>query len=229
VSNKWKARLGVLTLALVAGMGCNPILLTAYLFNGAEDPKNPAEFPLKPRPKHEKDEVRVVVLTSCVPGISTDMIGVDRLLAAELIPMLEAKCVENKEKIKVLKSAPIDTYKKDNPDWRKQHPMDIGQHFNADYVIDIEVLDISIYEPGTSRRLMRGRSKVAVAAYDMSSKLRDPAFNPPEFNFTYPRGHEVSVDEVPASTFRQKFVKRIASDLVIQFTAHKSDTKVPVD
>lgn len=220
----WKARLMVMGLVIVAGMGCNPILLTAYLFDH-DEPKSKPDFALKPRPKHEKEEVKVLVLTSSVPGVSPEMIGIDRLLALEIIPLLEAQCLENKEKLSVLKSAPIDKYKKENPDWRNKHPMEIGEYFHADYVIDIQVLDIAIFEPGTRRELMKGRANVAVAAYDMSKPLKEPAYNPSEFNFEFPKTHPVSVVDEPVSTFRQRFVKRIASDLVIPFTAHTSSNQ----
>jgi hypothetical protein len=228
VSNKWKARLAVLTLGLVASMGCNPILTVAYLFNN-DDPKMPAEFSLKPRPKHEKEEVKVVVLTSCVPDIPPEMIGVDRLLAVEFISLLEARCTENKEKVMVLKSGPIDAYKKDDPDWRSKHPTEIGKHFSADYVIDVEILDITLFEPGTRREQMKGRAQIAVTAYDMSKKLREPAFSPAEFNVEYPKTHMVSRFDMPISTFRQNFIKRIAKELVLPFTPHKADQAVMVD
>jgi len=224
----WKTRLGVGLLALVSLMGCNPLLLTAYLFNKS-DPRMPAEYPLKPQPKREKEEIKVVVLTSCVPGLSPDMIGVDRLLAAEFIPLLEKRCIENEEKVIVFKSSPIDAYKRDNPDWRRQSPYDIGKHLDANYVIDLEVLKIDLYEPGTRQELLKGRATVAVSCYDLSKKLKDPDFNPPEFNFEYPRGHEVPKSDVPLSTFRQKFVRRMAQELVLPFTAHTSNQKVNID
>ena len=225
---KWLSRVVLFSLLVVACTGCNPILLMSYLFDNS-NPKTVAEFPLKPRPKHEKEEVRVVVLTSCAPGLSVDMIGIDRLLAAEFIPLLEARCLENKEKITILKSQPIDAYKKDNPEWRGQHPMEIGKFFKADYVIDIEVLSIDIYEPGTRRELMKGRSKIAVMAYDMSKPLKEPSYNPPESNFEYPRTHPVSRYDMPVSTFRQKFVKRIAEELAVPFAAHTTSQSVMVD
>ena len=222
------SRVVLFSLLVVACTGCNPILLMSYLFDN-NNPKTKAEFPLKPRPKHEKEEVKVLVLTSCAPGLSPDMIGIDRLLAAEFIPLLEARCLENKENIKILKSAPIDAYKKENPEWRGQHPMEIGKYFKADYVIDIEVLSIGMFEPGTQRELMKGRAKIAVMAYDMSKPAKEPAYNPPESNFEYPRTHEKSRYDMPVSTFRQKFVKRIAEELVVPFAAHTTGQSVMVD
>ena len=230
VSNKWKARLAVCLLAVFASMGCNPILLTARLLN-PEDPQEKAEFPLTPHPKREKEEVRVVVLTSCALGISPDLNGSEHLLAAEVIPLLAKRCEENKEKVLVFKSAPLEEYKRDHPEWRSMHPKDIGkdEYFKADYVIDIEILEISIYEPRSKNQLLRGRAKIALAAYDCSKPLKEAAFPSTEMNFEFPRTHEVSVYDVPASTFRQKFIKRIAADLVVKFTAHNTDQRMPID
>jgi hypothetical protein len=224
MGTKWITRALAGALCLAAGAGCNPILLMAYLFNN-NDPKMPAEFELKPRPKHEKDEVRVVVLTSNLPSVSPDMIGIDRLLAMEFVPLLEKRCQENKQKLTVLKSQPVEAYKREHPNWRRQSPYDIGEHFKADYVIDVEVLDVSLFDPG-ARELMKGRARVSVSAYDLSKPLKEPAYNPPEYNFEFPRSHEVPIHDMSITTFRQRFVKHMASELVLPFTAHTSNQKV---
>ena len=227
MTNKWKARLAVCLLAVVTGAGCNPILLLGHLINN-EDNKLKADFPLKPLPTREKEEVRVLVLTSSPPSDSPEMVGIDRLLAAEIIPLLERRCLENKEKVVVKKLKLIDDFKRENPNWRSMKPYEIGKQFDADYVIDIEVLSINLFEPGTYRRLMRGRAQVSVAAYDMSKPLPDPVYNT-EFNDVYPGAAEVSVDDEPYSTFRQKFVKHLAARLVLPFSAHSSRQKINLD
>ena len=226
MTNKWKARLAVALLAVVAGAGCNPILLLGHLISSDDTGKLKAEFPLKPRPQHEKQEVRVVILTSCPPTSSPEMFGIDRLLAAEMIPLLEKRCLENKEKVSVLKSKAVDEFKKDHPNWRSMEPYDIGKHFkDVDYVIDIEVLNVSIFEQGTHDQLMRGRAKVRVAAYDLSKSLPDPVYNT-EFIDVYPGTAEVSVNDEPYSTFRLKFIKHLAAKLVLPFAAHSSRDKL---
>ena len=216
--------------AVVAGTGCgsNPVILLAYLLNN-DDPKMPAECPLTPRPKHEKEEVRVVVLTSRVPGLPPDLMGIDGLLAAEFIPLLQKRCDENKEKVSVKKSSLIDTYKKENPEWRSESPYDIGKKLNADYVIDIEVRDIGIVMPGSLQQFLKGKAKIGISVFDLSKSTKEPVHNPPEVNFDYPETGEVSVHDVPYSTFRQRFIKHIGQKLVLQFTAHTSNQKVPVD
>jgi hypothetical protein len=227
VTNKWKARLAVALLAVIAGAGCNPFLLMGHLIN-SDDPKQKAEFPLKPRPKFEKEEVRVLVLTSTPPTDSPEMVGIDRLLAAEFIPLLEARCAENKEKVVVKKLKLVDDFKKETPNWRSMTPYEIGKQFHADYVIDIEVLNISIFEPRSNRQLMRGRAQVGVAAFDMSKTLPDPVFTT-ELPVVYPGAAEVSVNDEPYSTFRHKFVKHLATQLVIKFSAHSSGQKINLE
>ena len=228
----WKMPLFLGVLAFVVGVsaGCNsnPIILIEYLLSDG-DPKTDAEYPLKPRPKHEKEEVKVLVMTSCGGSSNADMIGVDRLLATEFIPVLEARCKDNKELVTVLKTQPLADFKRENPDWREMHPMDIGKKFGADYVIDIEVLEFSIIEPRTNQELMRGRSTVCMKAYDMSKSLREPAFRPVDYTFEYPKTHPIDRGEKSPARFRQDFVKKMAFDLVTPFTANTAQDKVSVD
>lgn len=212
-------------LAVVTSAGCNPLLLLGYL-SDTEDPKTNAKFPLKPAKGHEKEEVRVVVLTSCAPD-DPSMMNIDRMLAAEFIQLLEKRCADNKENVKVLKSSVIDEFKRNTPNWRNMSPYEIGKKFNgANYVIDIEVLRISTVEPKSQNQLMRGRAQVAVAAFDLSKPLAEPAYNPPEMPFVYPSVAAVSINDIPASTFRQEFVRNMAKSLVNEFTAHTTNDRL---
>jgi hypothetical protein len=75
---------------------------------------------------------------------------------------------------------------------------------------------------------MRGRAQVGVAAYDMSKPLSDPVFTT-ELPIVYPGAAEVSVNDEPYSIFRHKFVKHIAAQLVIRFSAHSSGQKINLE
>jgi hypothetical protein len=232
VSKKWKARLGVALLAVIAGMGCNPILFMGYLINGQEDPKMPAEFPLKPKPEKEKEPVKVVVLTS-YPLQSgdprgADMIGADKLLAIEFISLLQARCAENKENVVIKASQIVENFKRDHPEWSRMSPNEIGKKFDADYVIDIEIISISISDP-KDRDLLRGRANISMACYDTSKPLDEPAYNPTELNFEYPKAYPVSRSDQPVSAFRKAFFKQMASQMVLRFSAHTSQQKVSID
>src|SRR5215217_4224387 len=103
------SRRGVLIgLGLAAtGLGCggmNPFLIP-YMFSGGQS-KTPAAFPLTPPPK--KPDAKVVVLAWSKPGLPSDLAGVDRMINAELIQILDARVKENEEKVLVLKMQVID-------------------------------------------------------------------------------------------------------------------------
>jgi hypothetical protein len=200
------------------GLGCggaNPFLLIPTLFSGGQA-KTPAEFPLTVPAK--KSEAKVVVLVSAKMGLSPDLAGVDRMLNAELVRILDAHIKENEQKVQVLKTQVLDNYKSENPNWRTASPQEIGKEFMADYVIDVEVRQMDLYKPGSRGQWLQGRAAVTVSAYDLSKQVRDAKYVQ-DFSIDYPRDHEIENDS-PAvlSDFRMKFIRRIASDIAMKFT-----------
>jgi hypothetical protein len=216
------SRRGVLIgLGLAAtGLGCggmNPFLLP-YIFSGGQT-KTPAEFPLKPNEKEKRKEAKVVVFVSGKVGLQPDLAGVDRMLNAELIQVLDARLKENEAKVQVLKMPRIDEFKSENPNWRSVHPNDIGRTIaeNTDYVIDVEILEMDLYKPGSRGQWLQGHATVGVNAYDLAKPLKEPAYKQ-DFTFEYPQGRELEVEsKAQVSAFRMKFVQRIASDISVKF------------
>jgi hypothetical protein len=223
------SRRGVLTgMGLAAlGLGCggmNPFLLP-YIFSGGES-KTPAEFPLTPHGKSK--EAKVVVFVSSKVGLHPDLAGVDRMLNAELIQMLDARVKENEEKVLILKMPRINDYKDQNPNWRAAHPYDIGKTIaeNTDYVIDVEILEMDLYKPGSRGQWLQGHAVVSVTAYDLTKPLKEPAYKQ-DISFEYPQGRELEVEsKAQVSAFRMKFVQRIASDVSVKFAASSPQRRV---
>ena len=212
--------LGLLASAGSFGCGANPFLIPEILWGGRES-RIPAEFPFKVQPKH--DDAKVVVLVSSKPGLPADLSGVDRMLSAELIQVLDTRLKENEEKVMVLKMPKIDEYKSEHPNWRSIHPYDVGKNFSADYVVDVEILDMDLYKPGSRGQWLQGRATISVNAYDLSKAVRDPAFRW-EYSVEFPKGREIEVENrSQVSGFRQKFVNRIAFDVSLKFTSSTAD------
>lgn len=216
-----------LSLGLAAtGLGCggmNPFLLP-YMFSGGRT-KTPAEFPLTPQPK--KTDAKVVVRVSARVGLPPDLAGVDRMLNAELIRILDAAVKENEEKVQVLKMLKIDEYRAQDPNWKVLHPCDFGKAVaeGTDYVIDVEINEMDLYKPGSQRQWLLGHANVSVCAYDLSKPLRDSAYKQ-DFVIQYPM-HEQPVESPgQVSAFRLKFVERIASDIAVKFTASEPKRRV---
>jgi len=212
--------LGLLAAVGNAGCGMNPFLIPEILWGGRES-RVAAEFPFKVPEKH--DDAKVVVIVSSKAGLPVDLSGVDRTLNDELIKVLDTRLKENEEKVQVKKKQLIDEYKAEHANWRTVQPYDIGKHFAADYVVDVEILEMDLFKPGGRGQWLQGRATVSVNAYDLSKPVRDPAFKW-EYTIEYPKGREIEV-ETPSqiSTFRQKFVERIAFDVSMKFTSSTAD------
>ena len=224
------SRRGVLVglgLGLTAtGLGCgvaNPFLLP-YMFSGGRT-KAPAEFPLTPQPK--KTDAKVVVVVSAKMGLPPDLAGVDRMLNAELIRILDAAVRENEEKVQVLKMPKIDEFRSQNPNWKAMHPVDFGKAVaeGTDYVIDVEIHEMDLYKPGSRRQWLLGHANVSVEAYDLSKPLRDAAYKQ-DFVLQYPQSEREVESPAQVSAFRLKFVERIASDISVKFTASEPKRRV---
>jgi hypothetical protein len=208
--------LGLGFAAISLGCGANPFLIPG-LFSGGRESRVPAEFALKPQPR--QSDVKVVILVSSKTGaLPSDLIGVDRMLNAELITILDTRCRENEEKVLILKMPRIDEYKADHVNWRTIRPYDIGKELGADYVIDVEIAEMDLFKPGSRNDWLQGHATVAVNAYDLHKPLKEASYKY-DYNTEYPQGREMEV-ESPAqvSAFRRKFVERIASDISMKFT-----------
>jgi hypothetical protein len=201
------------------GLGCggmNPFLLP-ILWNDRRS-QVPAEFPLTPHAK--KSDVRVVVLVSAQMGLPPDLAGVDRMLNAELIRILDASVKQNEEKVQVLKMPRIDEYRNQNPNWKGLHPVEFGKAVadGTDYVIDVEINEIDLYKPGSRQKWLLGHANVSVAAYDASKGLRDPAYKQ-DIVVQYPQTEREVESRADVSAFRLKFIERIASNIAVKFSA----------
>ena len=216
------SRRGVLVGLGVAasGLGCggmNPFLLP-YMFSGGQS-KIQAEYPLTVHAK--KADAKVVVLVSAKMGLPPDLAGVDRMLNAELIRILDARVRENEEKVQVLKMPRIDEYKSQHPNWKALHPCDLGKDVaeGTDYVIDVEINEMDLYKPGSRGQWLLGHANLSVSAYDLTKPLRDPQYKQ-EFVLQWPQSGEQEVESrAQVSAFRMKFVERLASDISVKFTA----------
>lgn len=226
----------ILGLGLAAtGFGCggaNPFLVIPALLSGGES-KTPAQFPLAVHPK--KKDAKVVVLVSGKVGLHPDLAGVDRMMNAELIQVLDTRVKENEEKVQVLKMPRIDEFRAQNPNWRSLHPYDFGKAVaeDVDYVIDVEIVDMDLYKPGGRGQWLQGHSTVSVSAYDLTKQLKEPAFKK-DVEFEYPQGREIEIEQrgpdsrAAISAFRMAFIRRMSSDISIYFAAHSSAHQ-PID
>lgn len=208
-------------LVIFAFAGCNPITLSYFLF-GAPENKLPAEFPLG----NGKKEVKVLVLFSAPLDLSLDFLGADRMLTSEFIQALAQGTKENKEKVTIISTRQVDKYKEDHPNWRTRNPAEIGEAFEANYVINFEIQELRMFMPGSRRQFFQGYARVTGTGYDLTKEDQEPR-DLQEFTLEYPRGTPIEVGNNDSiSKFRQRFIQQIAAELSWKFTAHEIRDKV---
>ena len=60
----------------------------------------------------------------------------------------------------------VERFKSETPNWKRLSLEEIGKHFQADYVICLEIESASLYEMGSSNQLYRGRFQANMTGWD---------------------------------------------------------------
>jgi hypothetical protein len=206
----------LLLLGGVVTLGCNPLTMPFFMMYGI-DSKLPAKFPLAAQ-KVKGDEVKVVILTTFESEVPIEFIGTERQLASDFCRALQAGCKENRERVSVVEYNVVEKYKVDHPNWQNQGPAKIGEHLGADFVIQVAVSNLRLYEPGSTRTLFRGRADMDVQVIDVHRPDELPVFDR-GITAEYPTDPKPAGDSNPAS-FRRQFLEHLATELTWLFTPH---------
>ena len=97
-----------------------------------------------------------------------------------------------------------------NDDWDK--PEEIGEAFNAKYVIFIDLHKYNLYEKHSST-LYRGRAEAIVSVVEMDDNGDGQRIYDKEVTSKYPLAAPRPTSEVTYSTFRRQFLSRLSEDI----------------
>ncbi len=213
-------RLAVMALlAGVAGLGagCDLGSLAYFVMPESREPAKLKDLASTDKKKNP----RVVILTWAGVEMRSDFIHVDLELSNMLAAQLTELTRDNDEKLTIISSRKVEEYKNAHTNWCSQDLTEIGRYFDADYVINLEIDALSMYEPRSNNTLFRGRAQISISLLDVKHPDDTPARVP--FTTTYPseaRGPvSVGFDDNPA-TFRQAFLTHTAKQLSYYFTRY---------
>lgn len=218
---KWSMRTVWLALLGVLAIGCNPLQTVAFFLH--KDDKLPAKYPLRPKegPKKDKDEeITVLILCDRGSGVPQEFAMVHNDLASVLAKRIPEVGKDNKEVFKIVSAAEVAKYKQGNPNWKSQHPSEIGKKFNADYVIDITLSQINVYQPGSAREIYEGRSEVYVDVYETELGKAEPK-DKYVHQYLYPKTGMIAVSNLPLAQFKQQFVQQLALEIIEHHLEHR--------
>jgi hypothetical protein len=199
--------------------GCDPGTMSYFLM-GSEPRIEPV---LRKLASDEGKEVKVLVLTYRALETRSELVQADRELTSLLVTKLREGCAYNKEKVSVISASKVDAYKAAHPDWHKYDLQEIGQDFQADYVVYLELNKLSLYEDRSSNTLYRGKADITVTLVDVKHTENEPVSR--EVPCTFPKESKFAFDasdKTPAQ-FRRDFLSYVAKKVSWLFTSHPTD------
>ena len=228
---RWVRRAVWGTLALVSTIGCNPLTTLAFLTH--KDVNVPAEFPLtyKEGPKKDKEEIVVALFVSQGTGQSYEFAGADTALANEIVKKLPemVKETKQKQKLTVLTTAQVNKFKMKNPNWRLMHATERGKQLGADFVLDIHLDKMNLYQPGSQNSFYEGRADVTVEMYDVDDGAGDGAGEPKNSysqGFAFPKTGFRDASTKPVSAFRREFLENLAVEICHRHVEYKPSSGI---
>jgi hypothetical protein len=221
----WARRIVWATLLGVAALGCSPLQVAGFIFG--RDQVVPAPSPLtfgkdNAKKAKDKEEVVVLLLPHLAPGTMPTFYSADRDLATELAHILPEMAKENKDKKKVhvLSPTQVDKFKTANPGWKTMNPVDIGQKLGADFVLDIELAKMQLYQPHTAQeRIYEGKADVTVTVYEVGSEggVKDSY----AWTFSHPKGMIRDAAAIGESQMKKEYITNLAVEIAQHHVDHK--------
>lgn len=210
----------LVAVASAAGVGCSPTAL--MMLTEKDGGRIQPDCPLPA--KGENKTVTVAVLPSADPGLPMDFIGVERELAVILANKLEGGSKDAKRPvrpIRVVELPKVEKYLASHPDWQTMSPGVIGKQLGADYLIDMRVNRMAMYDPQFGQEAFVGRGEVTMVVYDTDEPDRPMREFPPHTSHQPARSASGS-----APQYRQWFVDRMATELSWRFVPHMPEREL---
>jgi hypothetical protein len=215
-----RAVLGVGLLIAAMSTGCNVMALPFFLIPSLSDEKPKCNLVSKDKDK----EVRVVILASMGLETQPELVRFDGDLSRLLAHNLQEAYKSRKEKVTIVATARVEKYKDEHPNWQSLSSTEIGKHFKADYVIELEVGSLSIYEKGSSNTLYQGRAGISIKVIDLNASDDTRVKFEEEYRCEFPRGgRPIPAGDNDIAQFKRRFINVAARELSWNFVAHPFD------
>jgi hypothetical protein len=206
-------------LVLISGIGCDPISTVGYfLVPFSEHNVQPSGCALT-LPKKESTVV-IICTHEDLAATEFELKTADVDICNKLVHLLNEQFKENGDKVKIVEVSKVNGYLKQHADWVTMPKQAIGKHFNADFVVYLELGHMSIWEEGSRKTLCRGRAEVRMSVIEVNQAEGESPKWSDVYNLTgFPA---FAAEEAGSSTvaFRQKYYQKIAKDLTGYFVAH---------
>lgn len=207
-----------LFLTAVGLTGCNLLALPFFIF-GPEPTREPDLKKLADGDK--KKEVKIAILASSTMEMKPEFIRADRDVSQRLRTVLKASFEYNKENVKIVSPRRVEDFQNANPDWPTMDLEEVGKQLGADYLVYLEIKDLTLFEAGSRNTLYRGRADIRVSLISVNDPDEGPMRK--DFLCQFPseikQGIPIDADTTPEK-FKNDFLNYVAQRLSWYFTKH---------
>jgi hypothetical protein len=193
-----------------SSVGCSGmvnVLALPALFTGAEM--------IEPKVKLVKgrsDSAKVLVLSYANADLRWGNDSVDE----EITAMMAAE-LSKESRFKIAPERKVRAWKDLNPRWSTKSPQAIGEEFEVDYVVMLEVSEFAVQEP-KSPFLLQGRAKATIKVHDVK---KDQEVHRDIYTREFPSTGPIPASDVSSQDgFRIRFMRTVAKELSWTLVAH---------
>ena len=214
----WRRRAVLGGLVAVFGLGCSPSSLW-FLMRG--DDKRQPEIPLPA--KKDKDHVTVAILANGSPTLGIDFAGAERELATLVGKRMADETQKDEHPIRVVEASKVERLKHTpGRDWRTANPAALGKELGVDYVLDLTLNSMTMYQPEYGREFYQGRASLQVVVYD--TEKPDAPIQDYVHNSMSP---EKSTAAVTPAFYRKHFIDQVATEIAHRHIPHMAVRELP--
>jgi hypothetical protein len=203
-------------------IGCTPATLSMFFLPFVDD-KIPPRCKLA-----KKQEVTVCIVTNFASlETRSDVIPAESELAHLVAAQLRKRTQENREKVKVL--PPSRTFSL-NQAGDGPSLYEIGKRAKADYVVALEIQNLSLYEKNSNNMLYRGNLDMIIRVVDVTQAEGEGTILNEPYRGEYPGAlGPVDAAEMNVQQFRARFLNKVAGDVARMFTAYPPEQRLDMD
>jgi len=201
---------------IVTLSGCNYFMLLGYLIGGP--PSIEPDFDKMTKKSFTDYQITVAVVCYAPTELKYDFANVDD----EIAKYVSYRFKEHK--IEVIHPDHVRAWLDRNPDWEK--PEEIGEAFETDYVVYIDVNKYSLYEEN-SANLYRGRSEALVSVFEMGTNGEGDKIYSKEIVSVFPIHTPRAASSVSYQTFKRQYLSRLSEEIGRLFYEHFNGDNIP--
>jgi hypothetical protein len=200
---------------LASSSGCAQFVLLGLLIGGP--PHIEPEFDRETGQSFVGSDAKVAVICYVDPEVRLKYAKIDSELATYVAGLMQIN------KIDVVEPDYVRAWIDKHPDWETAD--EVGRDLEADYVIEIELVDFGLYEPH-SATLFRGNATCYVNVYEVPETGEAERLFSKDVKFMFPTKIPRSTYDLTEIAFKREFLSRLGEEIGFMFYPSYNGDKI---